>query len=158
MNKNILATVAIFAVITGIFLWYFSDKQVIKRKTLSLVESFNVEEGDGNATRLLKNSDLMSLLSKDFTCSVDLQSYTQDLDYESATTGHKYLMHKVVYSKLSINDLAITSISDTSATIETTFTSSLEVNNSAYNETGKATFMWKKADSSQWELASVLLQ
>ena len=61
--KRLTISLLILALLSGFCLWWFSSTQVVKRKTLSLLETLTMASDEGKAKRHMGSYSLNSLLA-----------------------------------------------------------------------------------------------
>lgn len=63
--KRLLAPAAMAVLLTGFLLWWFSPGQVLKRRTLSLLETMTMDSSTGRSSRQLGVYSLNALLASE---------------------------------------------------------------------------------------------
>ena len=157
MKKSLIIGLSVFIILTGTLLWYFSDSQVVKRRTYNLAKQFTIELDDSKSRRVLKSQHLASLLAADFKGAVDTKNYNREFGRDELISSHQYLVQKAQSSRLIITNLKITSMTKETATVSAEFTGSIDLKNDSHNDSGNAVFTWKKTHAAPWELQTVTL-
>ena len=159
MKKPIIAGAVIFAAVTAFLVWWFSDTQVIKRRTSLLAETLTISEPDSNPARALKSQKFAELLAKNFSGNADLARYSGNISRDEAISGHQYLSHSVKSSSLTLSDFKIISLESSTAQVSATFSLSITTKNGETDsETSATSLVWIKNDSGKWQLSSATLE
>lgn len=159
MKKPLYISITVFILIIGFLIWWFSDTQVVKRRTEELTHIFTIKADDGKSARVSKNQDLGELLSRTFSCSIELDSYQRDLQRDDLINAHLYLGQICQSSSVQIGEITIISLNDDSATVQADFSISVqEKGGRSHSESAPATLIWKKTEGGSWRLDEVTLK
>ncbi|NWK57236.1 hypothetical protein HW115_16560 [Verrucomicrobiaceae bacterium N1E253] len=155
MTKSNFIIAAVFATVVAVLLWWFSDTQVIKRKTHALAETASVARADGKGARALKTKDLAGLLSNEVIGSVEVSRLSDSFSKDEMLSAHHMLVHNCRSASAIFSDMEI-EIDDETGT-SATVTASLDLlvtdtRGEEYKESCLASLTWKKNDQDQWSL------
>lgn len=158
-KKPLLVAAAALALTIGFLLWWFSDTQVLKRRTAELAGVFTIKADDGKAARLSKNQTLAGLLHPEFSCSVDLENHRGEHSKDKLIEAHLYLGQVCEASAVRIGKIEVVSVSGKRAEVRSDFSFSVRLKGGeSYTETAPATLSWSNADGSGWKLRQVVLR
>ncbi len=156
MKKPALIILAIFVVIVGILMWWFSDTQVIKRQTQQLANSLTIAITNGKTARLSKTQDFSGLLAPSVSCSIDIADYQSDFGHGDLTEAHHMMAQYCESSSAKASQIEITAISDTQSTVTADIDLAvIEKGGTKHGEPCKAVLVWEKNDSGKWKLESI---
>lgn len=153
MNKRFLCAVTILAIIAGFLIWHYSDAQVIKRKSNTLIDTLNITGSETRSFRLLKTGSFTNLLAKSVICRVDLANYRSEFSYDELEAQHHLFVHNVDTSSVKASNMDISMMSDDAA--ETNAELSLFITGKkgdGFSDTGKLTLLWEKDTSGKWRI------
>jgi hypothetical protein len=159
MKKSLVITTIAFVLTIGFFVWWFSDTQVIKRRTTDLTEVFTIKADNGKAARITKNQALGELVDKDFSCTIDLENYNGEHGKDELLEVHLYLGQACESSAVRVGDIEIVSITDGRAEVKSDFSISVRIKGGkSYSESAPATLIWTKSNNDSWKLREVVLK
>ena len=160
MKKSWIIIATVIAIIVGFLMWWFSDTQVLKRRTQELTELFSFEADGSKVTRINKNRLLGEILDKDFSCIIQLESYRGEHHAGELVEGHIYLGQVCETSSVDMADFEITSIDDNEATIVAHFSIYLAMKKGGrnYAEESPVTLTWEKSPEGLWLLNGAKLE
>lgn len=159
MKKPLIVAAAVFALVIGLLAWWFSDTQVIKRRTTELTEIFTIKADDGKASRISKNQNLGELLDRTFSCTIDLENYNGGHRRDDLIAAHLYLGQVCESSAVRVGAINITGQTNNSATVEAEFSVSVRMKGGkSYSESAPAALVWSKNENGQWRLSEVTLK
>jgi len=156
MKKSALIILAIFVVIVGVLMWWFSDTQVIKRQTQQLADSLTIAKTDGKTARLSKTQDFSGLLASSVSCNIDIADYKSELGANDLKEAHHMMAHYCESSSAQASQIEITAISDARSTVTADIDLAvIEKGGTKHGEPCKAILIWEKNDSGKWKLESI---
>ena len=159
MKKPLVIATVAFALVIGFLVWWFSDAQVIKRKTHALVEAFTIYADDGKASHVSKNQTLAELLDAKFTCTIHLDAYDAEHRRDELISAHLYLGQVCETSQVKVTHMEITSLTDDTATVVGKFSISVrEKNGGSHAESSPARLEWGKSGNGQWKLTGLVVE
>ena len=154
--RAIIPFVALLSV-AGFLFWWFSDAQVIKRKTHNLAGIFTVKATDGNASRVTKNNALSTLLTMDFSCELSARGYSGTFGKDELKQAHVYLSKSGNTSSVTIGKWELSELSDTSAKVTASFSVNVHMKNqSPQTENVIATIHWLKNKQGRWMIQKII--
>ena len=121
MKKPLVIAAVAFSLVLGFLVWWFSDTQVVKRRTVELTENFTIKANHGNAARISKNQSLGELVDEDFTCTIDLENYRGNHRKGELMEGHLYLGQSCESSAVRVGEIDIVSMTGDRAVIRADF-------------------------------------
>jgi len=158
LKKPLLILTAVFAVLVGVLIWWFSDSQVIKRNTRALATTLTISADDSKATRGLKGQDFAALLDTDFSGSMNVDNYQGEIDRDEAVMGHQYLSFNCQFSQAKVSDIEITQIEGDQATVTAHFVINVTTKGgSSYSDEADGTLIWIRTEEDIWKLQSAEL-
>lgn len=145
-------------VVSGL-IWWFSDAEVIKRRTEALAESLTVASTDGKSARLSKTQDFSSLLADSVTCTVDVEDYKAEFGHDDLQSAHHMMVHNCGSSTAKVSQLQLTMVSDDEASVTASLLLALtEKDGTPHGEACKAVLVWRKDGAGKWRLDSMVIQ
>jgi len=158
MNKRFLCGVTILAIIVGFLIWHYSDAQVIKRKSNTLIDTLNITGSETRSFRLLKTGSFTNLLARSVICRVNLVNYRSDYSYDELEAQHHLFVHNVDTSSVTASNMAVSIIGDGSAEVTAELSLSLTGKNDAgFSEAGKLALLWKKDTAGKWHITKLVI-
>ena len=159
MKKPLILFIAGFLIVAGVLVWWFSDKQVIKRQTVVLTDLFSMSSGDGKASRVSRNQNLAKLLDPEFSCSIDIENYQGEHGRDSLLEAHIYLGQVCESSSVQVGGIEFLSLTDDSTTVRAEFSISVRMKSgSNYSESSPVILEWQKNENGEWRLKEVILK
>lgn len=153
--KRIVLPLA-FVAILGIFaIWWFSDTQVLKRRTQSLLTTLTFEAGVGRTTRQLGAYTLNSILAP----SIELETPTINeangtFDRSDLESAYSWLCNQAKQSNFEVRKFNNISIAGQEATLNVTLFGLVELPSyRPADGTYDVVFRWKKGEDG-WRLYS----
>lgn len=132
MKNKLIAIAALLIIVISFLCWWYSDKQVILRKTKDAIETLHFEKDSGRIERAFKSDKLNNLLANQLTISypegnfhftqADELSEPITLEKSQAVAAHRYITE--IASILEISDISskVIDINDTTAQVDIQFT------------------------------------
>ena len=112
MRLKAIIPLVILVGAAGFLFWWFSDAQVIKRKTEDLAKIFTMSATDGKAIRVTKNNALSGLLTKDFKCKISAQGYSGSFNKDEIQQAHAYLSRGGNTSSVTMKNWELSELAD----------------------------------------------
>ena len=156
MKRYLIPTVVV-ALLVGFCFWWYSPRQVIQRRTHSLLETLTFEKGGGRAARNLGSYTLHDLLAKQVeletpTISEANGSFSRD-DLEAA---YAWLANQAKETRFELEDIHSIAIHDSTATVKLSLFGLVEL--PTYRPADgsyEVTFDWVKQEDG-WKLTRAL--
>lgn len=156
------------ALVTLFILWFFSDTQILQRRTQSIIETLELQEGTTRIERSAKSQRLQNLLANQisitypkgqnlFKTSVNL---TEPISFsrERATTAHIYLTETLDHMLVEDLNLGTPEVQEDSAIVPLTFElTAKQKNRPQKSSVLDGTFTFRKVDGN-WKLSKVIFQ
>ena len=156
MKRYLIPTIVV-ALLVGFSFWWYSPRQVIQRRTNSLLETLTFEKGGGRAARNLGGYTLHDLLAK----QVELEtptipeangSFSRD-DLEAA---YAWLANQAKETRFELEDIHSVAIQESTATVKFSLFGLVEL--PTYRPADgnyEVTFDWVKQEDG-WKLTRAL--
>lgn len=153
MQRSILVVFVAIATLTAGMIWWYSDAQVVKRQSNTLLESLNITGGETNSFRLLKTNSLTNLLADSVSCRVDMVNYQSEFSRAELEERHLLFVRNVESSSVRADEMSIDMLSKDQAKVSAGL--SLAVTGKGGNriaEQCQLTLLWKKNPDGKWRL------
>ena len=137
-------------------LWWFSDSQLLKRKSQALVDCINVTGNESRQYLMLKTNSFANLLAEKVQCHVELENHQANLSQEQLIEHHHLFVTNVGSSFITADDFTVIMGDDNNATVDMSI--SLNVTGKKgqqYSESGTLTLEWRKDQSDQWGITVI---
>lgn len=110
MKRYAIAAVAI-ALLAGMGIWWYSDAQVLKRRTKSLLSTLTLESGAGRVSRQMGSYQLNSLLAAEVTLDTPtIKEANGTFDRQELESAYSWLCNQAKMSRFeakSFNDVTV---------------------------------------------------
>jgi len=137
-------------------LWWFSDSQLLKRKSQDLLDCINVTGNESRQYLMLKTNSFANLLADQVQCHVELETHQAHFTQEQLVENHHLFVTNVGSSIIIADDLTVMMGEDNNASVDLSI--SLNVTGKKgqqYSESGTMTLEWRKDESDQWQLTTI---
>lgn len=119
--KRILIPVAIVAVLAGFLFWWLSPTQVVKRRTMRLMDVMTMSEGSSPATRHLGVYSIGNLISSELVLDTPTISDANGIFQRSQIeSGFSWLAGAAKSSTLKIEEIESITVNGNEATVKAT--------------------------------------
>ncbi|GAA5495081.1 hypothetical protein Rhal01_01253 [Rubritalea halochordaticola] len=164
MKTKLLIYLIPIGCLTAFCLWWFSDNQILKRRTNTALDCLELPVGTGRAERVLKADKARDLIAEHlvvvyppgnsvFTGAPVSFSEPVTLARDKAVAGHSYMTEMMEFMHVESRNIKSIEIDGTNATVELSFT--LRAKSKRGNEQSKqldGSLTFKKIKS-KWLLA-----
>jgi hypothetical protein len=116
--KRLVATAVVGILVVGFAFWWFSPSQVLKRRTLSLLETLTLEPGTAVATRQMGGYSLNALLAPEVTLSTpSIGQANGTFERGELESAHAWLCQHVRQSRFDLERFGSVAVSGETAEV-----------------------------------------
>jgi hypothetical protein len=151
--KRLVISLVILALLAGFGIWWFSDTQVLKRRTQSLLTTLTLDSGTGKVGRQMGSYSLNALLAE----QVDLDTPTikeanGSFQREELESIYSWLCNQAKETRFELQDLRSVTVNGDTAKVDLTLIGLVVLPNyRPADGTYDVTFEWKK-EKDVWRL------
>lgn len=153
--KRITPILIIIVIALAAAVWWFSPKQVVKRRTATLLRTLTLESGTGKAGRQMGVYSLNALLAKDVTLeNPTIQEANGTFDREELGSAFSWICEQARQTKFELQSIHSITIEGNQADISFSLEALAEMPNyrpadGAY----EVVFHWNHDDEEGWRLS-----
>jgi hypothetical protein len=154
--KRILPIFAMALVVVLAAVWWFSPKQVLKRRTLSLLDTLTMEAGESRGARQLGTYSLNALLASE----VELDTPTigeanGTFDCGTLESAYSWLARNARQTRFEQDRIVSITANDGEGTVVFTLEALVELpEHKPVDGHFEVTFRWRRDEDKTWRLAS----
>jgi hypothetical protein len=153
MMRRLLVPSVILLLLGGFLFYWFSPKQIVKRRTHSLLELLTMEPGSSAADRQLGAIRFSQLIAPQLELVVpDVEEANGLLNRTDVEIGYQTLAKSASETRFKILEITGLTVGETEATLTATVDALIDL--PGYRPAdgpGEATFLWEKFDN-EWQL------
>jgi hypothetical protein len=153
--KRLLFPAAACVLLAGFLLWWFSPGQVLKRRTLVLLEALTLDKGAGLSSRQLGVYSLNALLAPEVTLeNTAINEANGSFERSELESTFSWLCQQAKQTRFELKDLESVSVSGDAGEVSCTLEALVEL--PAYRPADgifRANFHWRRGDDG-WRLES----
>ncbi len=152
--KRLAISAAIVALLAGLAVWWFSDTQVVKRRTQSLLTTLTLDSGSGKVGRQMGAYTLNSLLAPQVELDTPtIKEANGTFQREELESAYSWLCNQAKQTRFELRKFQSVTVKDTAATANVTLTGLVELPNyRPVDGEFAVVFDWKK-EKDGWRLA-----
>jgi hypothetical protein len=155
--KRSLAALAVVAAAIGFTLWWFSDRQVLKRRTAALLDTVSVESGASRISRGLQAAGIDGFLAPNVTLEVRSEEASGTRSRDEIAAGFRYVAEQSDFTRFELERIESLEVAGEQSTVVATIKAEVSVERRARIDGRYRTeFDWRKLDG-RWRIARVAM-
>jgi len=108
----------LLVVACGLFaMWWFSDKQVVKRRTEALLDTVTIEPGSSKIGRGLQAASLDDFLAPNITLEVPDDEASGTMSRDTVAGGFRYVAERADSTRFEIDEVESIALDDEQAAV-----------------------------------------
>ncbi len=153
-----IAITLLAAVLCALFaMWWFSDKQIVKRRTQALLDTVSIEEGCPKIARGLQAASLDGFLAPNITLDVPDSEASGNMSRDMVSGGFRYVAERANTTDFAIDRVESITLDDDSAVVTAVIDAKAVVGGRTRIDGAYRTeFSWRKLDGN-WRIAGVAM-
>lgn len=160
--KKIVVIAGIVLGLIGFGLWFYSDKNVVERKSQEFVQSFEKEEGDGLITGVISENNFINLLDKRVAFNLehrDMPDMPNGIKHDREKLGKSYLyvMRSAKLIKITDPKVEILEINNDTAKVSVALHGEVKHSSYSINSDLSVLLDFKKTDEG-WRISVVTVK
>jgi hypothetical protein len=157
VKRLLPAALAAFAC-AALALWWFSDRQVLKRRTTALLDTVTIEAGSTPLARGLQAAGLDGFLAPDITLEVPAEEASGSRNRDEVAAGFRYVAERAEFTRFEIIAIETIAVDGDHGTVATVLDAGVQVDRHARIDGRYRTeFFWHRLDG-RWRIARVTMR
>ena len=153
--KRLIVGVLIIAAMVGFALWWYSPRQVILRRTRSLLDTVSIDASSGRAARGLQASGIDGFLAPKLVLDVPDEEATGSWSRYDVEAGFRYVAVRSDFTRFRLDTIESLEITDDHATLRGWIDSEVQIDKKTRLSGRYLTeFGWTKGDD-RWRISEV---
>lgn len=150
------ALVAVGIVACGLFVfWWYSDKQVVKRRTQALLDTVTIEKSTSKIARGLQAAGLDGFLASNIRLEVPDEEASGWLGRGSVSSGFRYVADQADFTRFKLEKIDSVNVDGDKATLSGILEAKAVVRGETRIDGSYRTeFTWKRTDDG-WKITEV---
>ncbi len=151
--KRLVISSIVLAILAGLAAWWFSDTQVLKRRTQSLLTTLTLDSGAGKVSRQMGSYSLNALLASEVALDTPtIKEANGTFQREELESLFSWLCNQAKETRFKLQDLRNVAINGDKATVNLTLIGLVVLPNyRPADGTYDVTFDWQK-EKDGWRL------
>lgn len=117
--KRYAIVAAVLALLAGLGIWWYSDTQVLKRRTKSLLSTLTLESGAGRVSRQMGSYQLNRLLAAEVTLDTPtIKEANGTFDRQELESAYSWLCNQAKMSRFEAKSFNHVTVSGDKATVD----------------------------------------
>lgn len=138
-------------------LWWFADRQVLKRRTAALLDTVSVEAGGSRIARGLQAAGIDGFLAPNVTLEVPSEEASGTRSRDEIAAGFRYVAEQAEFTRFDLERIEELQVAGEQATVVATIEAEVRVERRARVDGRYRTeFDWRKLDG-RWRIARVTM-
>lgn len=151
--KRLAISLVILAALAGFAFWWFSDTQVLKRRTQSLLTTLTLDSGTGKVGRQMGSYSLNALLASEVALDTPtIKEANGTFQRDELESIYSWLCNQAKETRFELKDLRSVTVNGDKAKVDLTLTGLVVLPNyRPADGTYEVTFDWQK-EKDGWRL------
>lgn len=151
--KRLAISLVVLALLAGFAFWWFSDTQVLKRRTQSLLTTLTLDSGTGKVGRQMGSYSLNALLASEVALDTPtIQEANGSFQRDELESIYSWLCNQAKETRFELQDLRSVTVNGGKATVHLTLIGLVVLPNyRPADGTYDVTFDWQK-EKDGWRL------
>ncbi|MFT3990304.1 MAG: hypothetical protein QM680_02730 [Luteolibacter sp.] len=153
--KRVMSIAIVLLILAGFGVWWFSPKQVIQRRTKSLLKVLSIEKDSGRAARMMKPFELNKMLAAEVNLeNPEREELNGTLSRTEVESNFSWLCAQAKSSDFSVEEFQNVTVSGDAAEVAFVMKALVEVNDYRPADGNySVTLSWQK-EKDGWRLAA----
>ena len=151
--KRLVISAVVIAILAGLSVWWFSDTQVLKRRTQSLLTTLTLDSGTGKVGRQMGSYTLNSLLASEVSLDTPtIKEANGSFQRDELESFFSWLCNQAKETRFTLQDFHSVTVTGDKATVKLTLVGLVVLPNyRPADGTYDVTFDWQK-EKDGWRL------
>jgi len=139
-------------------MWWFSEKQVVKRRTGALLDTVTIEPGGSKIGRGLQAASLDGFLAPNITLEVPDDEASGRMSRDTVSGGFRYVAEQVDFTRFTLEEVESISVNEEQAVVIARIDAKVVIGSQPRIQGAYRTeFTWKKIDGT-WRITRVAMR